>query len=39
MRSPFAAQHIVLNTRQTDFTTVNAITDAINKFGAGTAKF
>ena len=40
VRSPFySSEHIVLNTRQTDFTTVNAITDAINsKFGAGTAK-
>ena len=40
VRSPFYnAEHIVLNTRQTDFTTVNAITDAINsRFGAGTAK-
>ncbi len=40
VRSPFySSEHIVLNTRQTDFTTVNAITDAINsKFGEGTAK-
>ncbi len=39
VRTPFhTSEHIVLNTRLTDFTTVNAITDAVNsRFGAGTA--
>ena len=39
IRTPFYdSERLVLNTRQTDFTTVNAITEAINsKFGAGTA--
>ena len=39
VRTPFHdSEYLVFNTRQTDFTTVSAITEAINsKFGAGTA--